>query len=195
MPRWLPNAISSLRIALVPAWLLLAFAASAAGDHQPLALLAVLVLLGVSDIVDGVLARRYGLATNFGATLDAVADKLAQVVTVTFLTWIRVPGITALPPWLFWALLLRDLLLSAGWLAVWRRRGEVLAEHRWYGKAASLALFIVVFASIAGAPRAFVDLTSALAVALVLIGTAGYLTFGWHQLDGSFTGGRPRMER
>jgi len=191
MPRWLPNAISSLRIALVPAWLLLALNA----PDQPVLLLAVLALLGASDIVDGVLARRYGLVTNFGATLDAVADKLAQVVTVTFLTWIAVPGFTALPRWLFWALLVRDLLLSLGWLAVWRRRGEVLAEHRWYGPAASLALFIVVAASIAGAPRAFVDITAALSVALVLISTAGYLTDGWHQLEGPLSGGRPGMER
>lgn len=188
MPRWVPNAISLLRIALVPVWLLFAF-----GSRRPLPLLATLALLGASDVLDGVLARRYHLVTNLGATLDAVADKLAQVATVTFLTWSADPHFTALPQWLWWALLGRDLLLGAGWLTVWQRRGRVRADHRWYGKAASLLLFVLVATSIAHGPQPLVELLSAAAVALILIGTAGYLTFGWRQLE--VTAALPRTGR
>lgn len=184
--RWLPNAISTLRIFLVPVWLALAFDARTrgVGEVDRAALLAVLLALGASDIIDGFIARRFGLTSNLGATLDAVADKFAQVAMVTFLAWFAAPVFTAVPLWLWGTLLLRDLLLAIGWACVWRKRGKVEVEHKWHGKAASLLLFALVVCSTAGAPQRAVDLGSAVVLGLVVIGTAAYLREGWRQLVG-----------
>src|SRR5688572_23818685 len=101
MPRWLPNALTIARIGLVPVWLAMALSMRSRAldgievNRLPMVLL--LLVIGATDIVDGILARRFKLATNLGATLDAVADKLASFVAVTFLTFMAVPAFTPLP--------------------------------------------------------------------------------------------------
>lgn len=177
VPRWLPNAISMFRVALVPLWLVLAFDA-----HVPWPALVVLLLLGASDVADGQLARRYGLATNLGATLDAVADKLAQVATVTFLAWSQPGPFTALPRWLWTVLMIRDGLMAVGWLVVWARHRKVHVQHRWHGKVSSLLLFAVTVGATAGVPAAWVTVAAVVAAALIVPGTAAYAREGWRQL-------------
>lgn len=186
VPPWLPNALSVLRILLVPVWLVLAFdarhVALAGGTPSALGPTLVLVAIGLSDIVDGTLARRYHLATNLGATLDAVADKLAQVTIVAFLALFGAPAFVPLPLWLMLTLAARDLALGVGWLVVRHRRGSVDAEHRWHGKAATVLLFAVVVAALWGAPRPAVVAGSALVLALVVPSTLAYLVAGVRQL-------------
>lgn len=158
IPSWLPNAISAARIALVPVWGLLAegcrAAALAGGDPAPWrrASVAVLLAIGLSDVGDGQLARRFGLTTRMGATLDAFADKLTQVALVTFLTFRGAPAFPELPLWFLVVLVGRDLLLGLGWL--WARRrlhGDVEVVHRLHGKAASAVLFGVLLLTTADA--------------------------------------------
>lgn len=186
MPRWLPNALSVLRIALVPAWLALAFVERAraldGADVRRLPLVALLLLIGATDLLDGLLARRFKLATNLGATLDAVADKLATAAAVTFLAFLAPPAFTPLPVWLWAALLARDLLLGAGFLTVWLRHRAVEVEHRWHGRLATLLLFATVVAACAAAPPALVAAGALLVTALVVPGTLAYLREGWRQL-------------
>ena len=187
IPRWLPNALSLARIGLVPVWLALAFDARArsldghAVDNFPIVLL--LIVLGATDVIDGQLARRYALETNLGATLDAVADKLATFIGTTFLTFFPSPAFTSLPWWLWASLLLRDALLGTGWVCVWLRHRAVHVKHEWHGRLSSLLLFAVVVAATARAPAAFVIGGSALVLVLVIPGTWAYMREGWRQLQ------------
>ena len=73
---WLPNAITLLRLLALP--FLVVFAWSGRGDAFALLLLPALA----SDVVDGWLARRLGVASTLGATLDSVADILLMLVIV-----------------------------------------------------------------------------------------------------------------
>lgn len=186
VPRWLPNAISVLRVLLVPVWLYLAhearLTAQAGGAVDRLPVAAVLVVLGLSDIVDGLLARRFGLATNLGAILDAAADKLAQVVTVAYLALFGPPAFTALPLWLMGTLIGRDLLLGVGFLLVHARHRQVKTEHKWHGKASSFLLFALVLAVCLGFDGVMVPFASAAIIALVVPSTVAYLREGWRQL-------------
>lgn len=185
MPRWVPNAISIVRIALVPLWLWLALSARASveqgGDFARWPLVLVLLVGGASDALDGMLARRFGLTTNLGATLDALADKLAQVVAVTFLTFLGPPLFTPLPWWLWATLVLRDGLLSFGWLAVWLRHRAVKVVHHWHGKVSSLLSFALIVAATAKLQSVAVSVGAAIVVAIVIPGTLLYLRTGWRQ--------------
>ena len=70
----LPNLLSLLRLAMIPLllWLYL--------DREAYLLTAaVLVLSGATDVVDGIIARRYDLITDLGKALDPIADKLTQI--------------------------------------------------------------------------------------------------------------------
>ncbi|HEY5642999.1 MAG TPA: CDP-alcohol phosphatidyltransferase family protein [Woeseiaceae bacterium] len=104
--KWLPNAISALRIALVAPILILIF------DESFGAALALFVIAAFSDGLDGYLARRNGWFTRLGALLDPVADKL--LVAGLFVT-LAVTG--NIPVWLAVVVLVRDLVIVAGALA------------------------------------------------------------------------------
>ena len=156
VPRWLPNAISALRIVLVPVWVSCAEAANRAGEHEHAVdgargiAVAVLVAIGVSDVIDGWVARRFALQTHLGATLDAVADKLAQVVVFTYLALREGPAFAEVPPWFFGTLIGRDVVLLLGCALVRWRRGRVQVVHRAHGKLTSLLLFALAIVCTAG---------------------------------------------
>jgi cardiolipin synthase len=101
--RWLPNAISLLRIALVVPILMLIL-----DGHYAWALLLFFVA-GFSDGVDGYLAKRFDWHTRLGALLDPIADKL--LVAGTFLTLTYTQHI---PVWLAAVVILRDVIIVGG---------------------------------------------------------------------------------
>ncbi|MCA3011794.1 MAG: CDP-alcohol phosphatidyltransferase family protein [Myxococcaceae bacterium] len=195
MPPWIPNAISVLRVLLVPVWLALAFrareVAQGGGDIDRVPLLAVFITLGLSDLVDGFIARRFHLESNLGATLDAVADKLAQVSTVTFLVFLGTPGFASLPLWLWLVLLLRDGALAVGFLLVYRRHREVHVAHRWHGKASSLVLFLVITLGIANVQETAILVGSFASLALIVPSTVSYVKEGLRQLAAGDPAPRP----
>lgn len=101
--RWLPNAISLLRIALVGPVLYLIV------DAQYGLALTLFVLAGFSDGLDGYLAKRFDWHTRIGALLDPIADKL--LVTGTFITLVYVKLI---PLWLAALVIIRDIVIVSG---------------------------------------------------------------------------------
>lgn len=101
--RYIPNVITVIRIALVLpiAWLLLQ------GNYVDAFIL--MVVAGVSDALDGALARRFGWMTRLGATLDPLADKLLVAVVFLVFTW---QG--HIPLWIAIIVLLRDFTIVIG---------------------------------------------------------------------------------
>lgn len=101
--RWLPNAISLLRVVLVAPILLLIL-----NEQFPLAL-ALFFVAGFSDGIDGYLAKRYDWHTRLGALLDPVADKLLVAGTFITLTYMH-----HIPIWLTAVVILRDVVIVGG---------------------------------------------------------------------------------
>jgi len=101
--RWLPNAISLLRIALVVPilWLIL--------HAQYGTALLLFLAAGFSDGVDGYLAKRFDWHTRIGALLDPVADKL--LVGGMFVTLVYTDDI---PLWLAAVVVVRDIVIVGG---------------------------------------------------------------------------------
>ena len=123
-----PNVLSSMRLVGVPLflWLILA-------EHDGWALL-VLMVSGVTDYLDGKIARRFGLVSPLGQLLDPLADRLYILTTLLGLAW---RGI--IPWWLVAALLARELLLL-GLLGVLKRHGYLALPVHFVGKAATFCL-------------------------------------------------------
>ena len=135
--RDIPNLITGLRILLVPPflWLLLQ-------ERYGLALL-LFVIAGVSDALDGFLAKHYGWTSELGGILDPIADKLLLLGALLVLGWLR-----ELPAWLVALAILRDAVIVAGaisyHLLIERVRGEPLPSS----KLNTLLQLILVFAVI-----------------------------------------------
>ena len=136
----LPNIITALRLLLVPAVVM----ALARGQFG-LATIA-FVLAGLSDGLDGWLARRFGWSSPAGAMLDAVADKLMIVATSVGLVMLGV-----LPLWLTAVVLLRDMLMVLGISLYYRILGGVEIAPLWIGKLHVLVLFAVLSLTLARA--------------------------------------------
>jgi cardiolipin synthase (CMP-forming) len=98
-----PNAISLLRLLFVPVTIWLIVTGDLAGAFW------LFVLAGLSDAVDGALARRWGWRTKLGSYLDPLADK-ALLVSVYVTLGLHL----LLPPWLVILVVFRDLVIIGG---------------------------------------------------------------------------------
>jgi cardiolipin synthase len=149
----LPNALSALRLLGVPLFLWLVLT-----ERDGLAV-AVLMVSGTTDWLDGKIARRWNQMSKVGALLDPAADRLYILATLIGLT-----ARDVVPLWLTLALVGRDVLL-AGFLPLLRRYGYGPLPVHFLGKAATFNL-------LAGFP-------------LLLLGEGGHLVnevahaFGW----------------
>jgi cardiolipin synthase len=105
-PRHIPNLITILRLVLVLplVWTLV--------QGQYIVALSLFVAMGVSDGMDGFLAKRYGWQTSLGKYMDPLADKAMLISTYLALGWLG-----ALPLWLVAAVILRDLIIVSGAIA------------------------------------------------------------------------------
>jgi cardiolipin synthase (CMP-forming) len=121
----LPNVLSFLRLVGVPVFLGLIVA-----GHDGWAL-AVLMASGVSDYLDGKIARHYGLVSRIGQLLDPLADRLYILSTLVGLAYVDI-----IPWWLVAVLLAREVFGSVLLLVV-RRYGYVGLPVHFIGKAAT----------------------------------------------------------
>lgn len=124
-----PNGLSVARLAGVPLFLWLVL-----GPRADLWALAILAAGGATDWLDGKLARAWNQASRVGQLLDPAADRLYIIAIVAGLT------IRGIIPWWFAALLLvRELLLGTGLLALYLHSHRPLRVH-FLGKAATMCL-------------------------------------------------------
>lgn len=102
----IPNLISFLRIILVVPVVL-----TLLSDDFSTALV-LFAVAGLSDALDGFLAKHYHWESRLGSILDPLADKLLLVASYATLVWLSL-----LPSWLLWIVLGRDILIISGALA------------------------------------------------------------------------------
>jgi cardiolipin synthase len=181
-------AVTLLRIVLLPVFLWFALRAQevaamgVSAGAQRLGLLAVLLAMGVSDVTDGWMARRYGLTSQIGAVVDAFADKLVQLTVATWFTFMGGGAFARLPLWFFALVVARDVVLGAGWLTFHLGRIPVRVVHRPHGRASSVAVFAVFYSVIVGVSESALTPLLILAALLVMASTAAYVRDGFRQL-------------
>jgi len=102
----IPNILTIIRLLLVVPLVILLLS-----EEYAIAL-TIFVIAGLSDGLDGLLAKRFGWTSRFGSIADPLADKLLMISSFFVLCW---QG--ELPWWLFVAILLRDLVIVGGALS------------------------------------------------------------------------------
>jgi cardiolipin synthase (CMP-forming) len=163
----LPNLLTAARLALAPYLFLLMF------RHQYRTIIPLLIIISVTDIADGYLARRLHAASRLGAYLDPIADKI--LLSGTFLV-LALTG--AIESWLAAVVLGRDVLIlaTAGILYLTTTRRN-FPPSRW-GKASTLVQIVFLcfqiglLADIAVAPA--VITLKWITVALTVVSLADY---------------------
>ena len=129
----IPNLLSLIRILLIPlfVWLYL-------GEDNVPATAVVLVLSGLTDALDGFIARHYHMVSDFGKALDPFADKLTQFAMLCCLV-IRFPRML----WLIIVLCVKEVLVASSQLVVIRKTELVLGAE-WHGKITTILLYAVM---------------------------------------------------
>jgi CDP-diacylglycerol--glycerol-3-phosphate 3-phosphatidyltransferase len=165
-----PNALSMLRLAGVPVFLYWALITEQDGR-------AILLLMaaGISDYLDGMIARRYNSFTRLGQLLDPLADRL--YILATLLALVARDG---LPLWWALALIGRDAVLAL-FLPVLRRAGYGPLPVHFLGKAATFNLlyaFPMLLAAVPGNEGLLATVFRPLGWAFVTWGSVLYLWAG-----------------
>ena len=128
----IPNILSIFRMVLIPV-----FVWTYCGLKNDLATALVLLLSGISDTADGIIARRFNMITTLGKAIDPVADKLTQIAMLLCLLT-RFPSLIIL----FALLLIKEITGGVMSLLILKRRKLVLPAD-WHGKLMSFVLYFI----------------------------------------------------
>jgi len=148
----IPNILSCIRILLIPLFVFLAL------NGREAAAGAVLIVSGITDMLDGYLARRFNWITQLGKVLDPIADKLTQIsVYIVLIIVLRQYWI------LFSLMILKDLLmLVLGYDLI--KKGVKLEGAKWFGKIATTVFYVAMVALLL-----FPSMNAMLKMALIVI--------------------------
>jgi cardiolipin synthase len=169
---YLPNAITISRIALVPVLIL------ALKDRQYDLALALFLAAGISDALDGFLAKRLHLITRLGGILDPAADKILLVSTYVVLTVLG-----DIPFWLMLGVAFRDLLIVGGYLLYVTHSGPVRMRPSYLSKLNTFVQILLV--GVVLALRAFhldmpyVEMLLTYAVLLTTVASGAHYLWSW----------------
>ena len=170
----IPNILSAIRLLGVPLFLALILS----GDSDAWAI-TLLMFAGLTDYLDGFLARKLNQYSRIGELLDPLADRLYIAATLIGLTYREIT-----PIWLILTLVARDLVL-AGSVALLKVRGFGPIPVIFLGKAATLNL-LYAFPLLLWASGSNSDWFKALAIGFVTWGSGLYLVTGWLYLHHSW---------
>ena len=135
MLKHVPNILSVCRILLIPVIVISVYL-----NNYVLALI-IFTISSLTDIIDGYIARNFDAITNVGKLLDPLADKLTQLSMVASLVWADV-----ISGWILAVLLIKELIMIAG--AAFLYGKSVVVYSRWYGKLATVLLYLSVIVSL-----------------------------------------------
>ena len=132
----IPNCLCFFRILLIPLFLYVYFVADFKNRYLVAAF--VLVISGISDFLDGFIARKFNMVTDFGKFIDPVADKLTQfVVAITLLFSYPLAWVLLI------IIILKDLMLAIVGLYLYDY-GLKITGASWWGKIATAYFYVIV---------------------------------------------------
>jgi len=129
----IPNLLSFFRLALIP---LMVWLYAIKGRYHWTT--AILCLSGLTDVIDGWIARRYNMVSDFGKIIDPFADKLTLIAMLGCLAT-RFPAMIPL----LVILAIKEVVNGVMGLAAIRRTGYVLSSE-WHGKATTALLYLTI---------------------------------------------------
>lgn len=168
----IPNIITIARLIMVPIVIVMIM------QHRWAAAFVLFVIAGISDAVDGFIARHFNMQSEFGAYIDPLADK-SLLVSI----YIALAVVGAIPSWLAITVVSRDAMIVAAVLLSWVMSRPVEIKPLMVSKLNTLAQ--IAFAAFALAANAFgADLggledIAMLAVATLTVASAGAYLGGW----------------
>jgi len=131
MLKHVPNILTIIRFLLIPPIVL-----TIVYDDLIMALI-FLILSGITDVLDGTIARKFNLITDFGKLVDPLADKATQTA---ILITLAVKGL--IPFWILAIVLIKEFAMIAGASFLYGK--ELVVSSKWYGKLATVLFYVAI---------------------------------------------------
>ena len=135
MKKHIPNILTMLRFVLIP--FILYFLSI---DNYILTFV-FLTLSGITDVLDGFIARKFNFITDFGKLIDPLADKATQLLTLGALVLKNI-----IPLWILGLLVLKEFVMIAGASFLYGK--ELVVSSKWYGKLATVLIYVAIVCSL-----------------------------------------------
>ena len=157
----LPNKLTILRVIMIPFFVVALLYDG--GENQTLRYVAaaIFIIASLTDMLDGKIARKYNLVTNFGKFMDPLADKLLVCSALICLVELK-----ELPAWMVIVIISREFIIS-GFRLVASDNGVVIAASYW-GKFKTTFQMIAVVLLIVGIPALSMVTPAVVWIALIL---------------------------
>lgn len=167
----LPNKLTILRVIMIPFFVAALLYDGGANQNMRYVAAALFIIASLTDMLDGKIARKYNLVTNFGKFMDPLADKLLVCSALICLVELK-----ELPAWMVIVIISREFIIS-GFRLVASDNGVVIAASYW-GKFKTTFQMIAVVLLIVGIPALSMVTTAVVWIALVLtvISLVDYIT-------------------
>lgn len=165
----LPNKLTIFRVLLIPVFVIFMYV-PIIGAYDKWIALGIFIFASLTDLLDGYIARKYNLVTNFGKFMDPLADKILVCAALICLT-----GLQKIPAWVVIVIISREFIIS-GFRLIASDNGVVIAASYW-GKFKTT--FQMVMICLMLADLAFLSTVTAIvmwvALALTIISLVDYI--------------------
>ncbi len=157
----IPNLLSIFRLIMIPFFVLLYLSNL---RFSGIIAAGVLILSAITDVLDGIIARKFNMVSDLGRILDPLADKLTQATICICLV------VRKIAPFSFWLLIMLILkefvMIGAGANII--RKGKELTSSKWFGKLGTVIFYSAMILIIAFRPTSAV-INMLLAVVLIFM--------------------------
>lgn len=134
MFKHIPNILTIIRFFLIP--VIVAYIVQ--GDY--ISAFIFLTISGLTDVLDGFIARKFNFITNFGKLIDPLADKSTQIAVLTVLALQNI-----IPMWILVVLILKEFAMISGASFLYGK--EFVVSSKWYGKLSTVLFYIAIVSS------------------------------------------------
>lgn len=164
----LPNKLTMFRVILIPFFVLFMLVDITSADKW--IALAIFIVASLTDLLDGKIARKYNLVTNFGKFMDPLADKLLVCSALICLV-----EMAKLPAWMVIVIIAREFIIS-GFRLIASDNGVVIAASYW-GKFKTTFQMVMICLLIAdiGAIEMITNVIVWIALILTVVSLVDYL--------------------
>lgn len=131
----IPNILTIIRFCLVPIIVILL------AQKNYLGAIITFSISGITDILDGAIARKYNFISDFGKLMDPLADKITQLSMLFMLTVRRI-----IPLWIIVVVMIKEVLMVCGASFLYGK--ELVVSSKWYGKLSTVLFYVAIVISL-----------------------------------------------
>jgi cardiolipin synthase (CMP-forming) len=148
-------------------------------SHSLLVAMLVFLLAGITDILDGYMARRFNLITKYGQIMDPLADKAMQL---TVLTTLALDGYIEL--WILYIILGKEVFMILSGIILYLSKTKIIIPSNIFGKLTTVLIYLAIMLSVFEVKG--INIVFSLVIVVSMISLFQYSVIGIHKIIGFF---------